>query len=235
MSSSASWEDWCWRLNSSGESDSQLHRMCCERVQTSGNEDGTGGPPMQSRVPDESGRPVLPSTGAERRREMDLRVAELVHRSMIPANQRRENIEVVCDFRPSIGIGGDYASVHFQDEQHVVVGVCDVSGHGVASALLANRVNSFVLSQSPHVHQPVSARRGTQQFRVPHLPRHGAVSDVLFLIHHSSTSKSRPSWGPDAATLPCCTSGRTRGRSADWPLTICPSVSSRACPRPAPC
>ena len=91
---------------------------------------------------------------AERSLELDLRVAELVHRSMIPVNQRRGKIEVVCDFRPLMGIGGDYASVHFQDEQHVVVGICDVSGHGVASALLANRVNSFVLSRAPHVHHP---------------------------------------------------------------------------------
>ena len=109
---------------------------------------------MQSEDSEESGMPILPSTGAERRLALDLSVAELVHRSMIPANQRRGNIEVVCDFRPSIGIGGDYASVHFQDEQHVVVGICDVSGHSVASALLATRVNSFVLSQAPHVHHP---------------------------------------------------------------------------------
>ena len=95
-----------------------------------------------------------PSAGSERRLELDLRVAELVHRSMIPANQRRGKIEVVCYFRPAIGIGGDYASVHFQDEQHLVVGICDVSGHGVASALLANRVNSFVLNQAPHVDHP---------------------------------------------------------------------------------
>ncbi len=112
---------------------------------------------MQSRDRDESGTrvPMVPmSTGAQKLLERDLRVAELVHRSMIPVNHRRGNIEVVCDFRPSMGIGGDYASVHFQDEQHVVVGICDVSGHGVASALLANRVNSFVLSQAPHVHHP---------------------------------------------------------------------------------
>ena len=108
----------------------------------------------QSGDPGGSGIRVLPSTGAERRRELDLRVAELVHRSMIPTNHRRGNIEVVCDFRPASGIGGDYASVHFQDEQHVVVSICDVSGHGVASALLASRVNSFVLSQAPHVHHP---------------------------------------------------------------------------------
>ena len=108
----------------------------------------------QSGDQDESGARVLMSTGAQRRLERDLQVAELVHRSMIPVNHRRGNIEVVCDFRPSMGIGGDYASVHFQDDQHVVVGICDVSGHGVASALLANRVNSFVLSQAPHVHHP---------------------------------------------------------------------------------
>ena len=86
---------------------------------------------MQSEDSGESGMPIPPSTGAERRLALDLRVAELVHRSTIPANQRRGNIEVVCDFRPSIGIGGDYASVHFQDEQHVAVGICDVSGHSV--------------------------------------------------------------------------------------------------------
>ncbi len=53
-----------------------------------------------------------------------------------------------------MGVGGDYASVHFQDDQRVVVGVCDVSGHGVASALLATRVNSFVLGQAPHICHP---------------------------------------------------------------------------------
>ena len=96
----------------------------------------------------------MTQSDVERRLERDLRVAELVHRSMIPENQRRGWIEVVCDFRPSIGIGGDYASVYFQDEHHIVVGICDVSGHGVAAALLANRVNSFVLTQAPHVHHP---------------------------------------------------------------------------------
>ena len=49
---------------------------------------------------------------------------------------------------------GDYASVHFQNDQRVVVGICDVAGHGVASALLAGRVNSFVLNQAPRVCHP---------------------------------------------------------------------------------
>ena len=73
---------------------------------------------------------------------------------MIPANQTRGNLEVVCDFQPARGVGGDYASVYFQSDQRVVVGICDVAGHGVASALLATRVNSFVLNQAPRVCHP---------------------------------------------------------------------------------
>ena len=88
------------------------------------------------------------------RLEADLEIAGRVHRSMIPANQRRGDLEIACDFRPMMVVGGDYASVHFQNDQHVVVGICDVAGHGVASALLANRVNSFVLNQAPHVCHP---------------------------------------------------------------------------------
>ena len=88
------------------------------------------------------------------RMEADLEIAQRVHRSMIPANQRRGDLEIACDFRPMMGVGGDYASVHFQNDHRVVVGICDVSGHGVASALLATRVNSFVLNQAPHVRHP---------------------------------------------------------------------------------
>ncbi|MEE9532839.1 MAG: hypothetical protein V3W06_00340, partial [Acidimicrobiia bacterium] len=68
---------------------------------------------------------------------------------MIPARRREGDLEIACEFIPMIGVGGDYASVYFQSDQRCVVGICDVSGHGVASALLATRVNSFVLSQAP--------------------------------------------------------------------------------------
>ena len=70
-------------------------------------------------------RAVTESTTPERadkdddrvRLEADLNIAARVHRSMIPANQRRGNLEIVCDFQPMRGVGGDYASVHFQNDQ----------------------------------------------------------------------------------------------------------------------
>ena len=99
---------------------------------------------------------------------MDLKLARVVHRSMIPSSGRRGDLEIVCDFTPMIGIGGDYTSVHFQDDQHVVVGICDVSGHGIAAALLANRVNSFVLNIAPSVRHPCEVVEALNEFIYDH-------------------------------------------------------------------
>ncbi len=109
--------------------------------------------------------PDRPEADSYRARlQADLKIAERVHRSMIPANQRRGDLEIACDFRPMMGVGGDYASVHFQNDYRIVVGICDVSGHGVASALLATRVNSFVLNQAPHVCHPCQLVDSLNQF-----------------------------------------------------------------------
>ncbi len=71
-------------------------------------------------------RPVITPATSDRtevddyrdRLQADLKIAERVHRSMIPANERRGNLEIVCDFQPMISVGGDYASVHFQNDQN---------------------------------------------------------------------------------------------------------------------
>ncbi len=91
-------------------------------------------------------------------------MAERVLRSMIPSSERRGDLDVVCDFTPMIGVGGDYASVHFQDDRHVVVGICDVSGHGIAAALLASRVNSFVLNAAARARHPCEVVESLNEF-----------------------------------------------------------------------
>lgn len=40
------------------------------------------------------------------RLDADLELAARVHRSMIPVNHRRGDLEIACDFRPMIGVGG---------------------------------------------------------------------------------------------------------------------------------
>ena len=70
----------------------------------------------QPRTVGQSTRPGPDMDDYRARLEADLAIAERVHRSMIPANQRRGNLEIACDFRPMMGVGGDYASVHFQND-----------------------------------------------------------------------------------------------------------------------
>lgn len=84
----------------------------------------------------------------------DLQLAEQVHRSMIPRDAFRGDLELACRFIPMLGVGGDYASVFFQSPTQVVVGIIDVSGHGVAAALLASRINSFVLNHAARIDHP---------------------------------------------------------------------------------
>ncbi len=96
--------------------------------------------------------------------DADLELAERVHRSMIPRNERRGDLEVACRHLPMIGVGGDYASVFFQSDTKVVACVSDVSGHGFAAALLAGRINSFVLNQASTIDHPCQMGESLNSF-----------------------------------------------------------------------
>jgi serine phosphatase RsbU (regulator of sigma subunit) len=45
-------------------------------------------------------------------------------------------------YQPAHTIGGDFGLVRPSDEKHLNLLVCDVSGHGISSALVANRIYS---------------------------------------------------------------------------------------------
>src|SRR5215469_9562857 len=78
--------------------------------------------------------------------EEDLRLAARVQKSLAPKSQTWDNVSVDSFYHPVHWIGGDFALVNSQDEQHVSVLVCDVSGHGIGSALVANRIYSETTS-----------------------------------------------------------------------------------------
>jgi len=108
---------------------------------------------------------ALPETRLFRKElDADLELAEIIHRSMIPRTERQGGLDVACRFTPMIGVGGDYASIFHQSENRVVVGISDVSGHGIAAALLASRINSYVLSQAPSIHHPCELGENLNRF-----------------------------------------------------------------------
>ena len=95
--------------------------------------------------------------------DIDLRVAKRVHESLLPRPVRDPRIWIDVKYVPVERVGGDYAQIRIVDDKCLVT-VCDVSGHGTASALLASRVSSQVLSTSSTTTDPLTITRELNQF-----------------------------------------------------------------------
>jgi PAS domain S-box-containing protein len=74
--------------------------------------------------------------------EEDLRLAARVQKSLAPRSHVWNDLSVDVFYHPVHSIGGDFALVNTLDDEDVSVLVCDVSGHGIGSALVANRIYS---------------------------------------------------------------------------------------------
>ena len=74
--------------------------------------------------------------------EEDLRLAARVQRSLVPRSVVWDTLAVDAFFNPVHSIGGDFALVNSTNGEQLSLLVCDVSGHGIGSALVANRIYS---------------------------------------------------------------------------------------------
>jgi PAS domain S-box-containing protein len=74
--------------------------------------------------------------------EEDVRLAARVQRSLTPKSQVWSGLSIDSFYHPVHSVGGDFAVVNSQDGEHISLLVCDVSGHGIGSALVANRIYS---------------------------------------------------------------------------------------------
>jgi PAS domain S-box-containing protein len=83
-------------------------------------------------------------TAKQKSADNDLRLAKLVHESLLPRPLRTDSIMVDVRYVPVDRVGGDYCHFTMLDSRYLILTLCDVSGHGVAAALLASRVNSHL-------------------------------------------------------------------------------------------
>jgi PAS domain S-box-containing protein len=74
--------------------------------------------------------------------EEDLRLAARVQNSLAPRSLVWDSVSVDAFYHPVHSIGGDFALVNSNDHESLSLLVCDVSGHGIGSALVANRIYS---------------------------------------------------------------------------------------------
>ena len=74
--------------------------------------------------------------------EQDLLLAARVQQSLAPEPFLWGALRVDTFYQPAHTIGGDFGLVRPSEEKHLNLLVCDVSGHGISSALVANRIYS---------------------------------------------------------------------------------------------
>ena len=84
----------------------------------------------------------------ERQKEIeeDLTLAARVQQSLAPKSLTWGRLEVEAFYHPVRTIGGDFGLVSALDTDNLNLLVCDVSGHGIGSALVANRIYSETIS-----------------------------------------------------------------------------------------
>lgn len=77
--------------------------------------------------------------------EAELSLAARVQQSLAPRNVVWNDVSVETYYNPARTIGGDFGVVFAHGDEALSVLMCDVSGHGIGSALMANRIYSETL------------------------------------------------------------------------------------------
>lgn len=117
--------------------------------------------------------------------EMD--IAAKVHYSFLPAGYENDFLDVAVQARPHNRIGGDYCSILPLDEKNLIVCMCDAVGHGIASALYAARVNSFVLTHFLRHGDPCNLIYALNEFLCRHLSDTGIYTTFCSIFINYET------------------------------------------------
>lgn len=100
----------------------------------------------------------------QKRTDEHLQLAAQVHRSLLPSPVRTDRAEVDVRYQPLHGVGGDYCQMLFPSENVCYITMCDVTGHGIAAALLATRVSSEVRRSVHSGKSPAEVVDGLNRF-----------------------------------------------------------------------
>jgi PAS domain S-box-containing protein len=96
--------------------------------------------------------------------EADLAIAARVQQSLMPRSLVWKDLVVESYYSPARTIGGDFGVALPQGDEFLNLLMCDVSGHGVGSALMANRIYSETLHALERRVGPATLLRRLHEF-----------------------------------------------------------------------
>jgi PAS domain S-box-containing protein len=115
----------------------------------------------------------------QREVEAELLLAARVQQSLAPRSLVWKNISIEAYYSPVRTIGGDFGLVVPHDPGHLDLLVCDVSGHGISSALLANRIYTETVSLLHQGMEPGELERTLNRFVIEQI---GNGSGFMFTM-----------------------------------------------------
>jgi phosphoserine phosphatase RsbU/P len=119
--------------------------------------------------------------------EQELQLAERVQQSLAPKALIWSGVSVEAHYQPASSIGGDYGLV-IPGEGRLDIVVCDVSGHGISSALVANRIYSETMAQIERGAELGSMLRHLNHFAVQNLASSSFFFTLAAMRFHRSRS-----------------------------------------------
>jgi PAS domain S-box-containing protein len=96
--------------------------------------------------------------------EAELSLAARVQQTLAPRNLIWNDVSVEAYYNPARTIGGDFGVVFPHGDEALSILMCDVSGHGIGSALMANRIYSETLHALERGTGPGNILRGVHDF-----------------------------------------------------------------------
>lgn len=113
----------------------------------------------------------------------DLAAARVVQRHFLPTLPPRVGpLRVAVTYRPAHDVGGDFYDVMHDAWGRVVVVIGDVSGCGVAAALIMSRISAELRRVSPMAKGPGQVLATVNEYAMDTLPDHGFVTAACLVI-----------------------------------------------------
>ena len=168
-------------------------------------------------------------------RKEDIELARKVHYGFLPRRYSDDVLDVAVAVLPQEKIGGDYCSVSAVGNGRVVVNICDAAGHGLAAALYAARINTYVLTHARRSAHPCTLIDSLNEFLCEHLPFAGmyATAFTVFIEKEPHTLAFAGAAHPPALHYERATGEVSQLRSethmvgVSHPLTVACSVNRR--------
>ena len=112
----------------------------------------------------------------------ELEMAREIQLSILPQEiPRIKGLEITARYLPMSSVAGDFYDFILVDEKHLGILVADVSGHGLAAALIASMLQVALAAQSSHASDPGRVLAGLNQSLCGKFKHHFVTAVYVFM------------------------------------------------------